>query len=321
MNIEYLHYYLDVAKTKSITQAAKLNFISPQGMSRAMGEFEKELGRDLLIRHSNKLSLSPIGEAIVPKVAATVDAYAELLEAASTISQPHPNESGSLLLDCQYVGMLAFLPNKAKDFIFGSDAIHFRESENSQIRKNVLTHFESADHSASFFIGLLCFFEVERAGERAGVSTLIERGLHYRPYMKSYDVVMINANSPLAAKSTLTDEEIASKPLVTSNSFLRNVISRRFGNDAISFASTDFSLRRNLVARGAVHSFLPAFAQLTMEQSDEYVLRDMEHPYELEIGFIGSDSDFAAASFQALVGILDEFYEAHADSGLYTLHS
>ena len=39
MNIEYLHYFLDVAKTKSITRAAKLNFISPQGMSRAMNKF------------------------------------------------------------------------------------------------------------------------------------------------------------------------------------------------------------------------------------------------------------------------------------------
>ena len=44
VNIEYLHYFLDVAKTKSIAQAAKLNFISSQGMSRAMGELEKELG-------------------------------------------------------------------------------------------------------------------------------------------------------------------------------------------------------------------------------------------------------------------------------------
>lgn len=44
MNIDYLYYFMDVAKTKSITRAAKLNFISPQGMSRAMNEFEKELG-------------------------------------------------------------------------------------------------------------------------------------------------------------------------------------------------------------------------------------------------------------------------------------
>ena len=66
MNIDYLYYFMDVAKTKSITRAAKLNFISPQGMSRAMNELEKELGCQLLVRFSNKLELSEAGEKIDP---------------------------------------------------------------------------------------------------------------------------------------------------------------------------------------------------------------------------------------------------------------
>ena len=142
MNIEYLHYFLDVAKTKSITQAAKLNFISPQGMSRAMSEFEKELGCDLLVRYSNKLCLSAVGEELVPKVAEVVDAYMDLLNEAAEKSQPHPSDSASILFDCQYVGLLAFLPAAAKDYLFSSDGIHFRESENSQIRQHILTYFE-----------------------------------------------------------------------------------------------------------------------------------------------------------------------------------
>lgn len=319
MNIEYLHYFLDVAKTKSITQAAKLNFISPQGMSRAMGEFEKELGCDLLIRYSNKLELSPVGEALVPDIETVASAYAHLLDAAATQSQARPDDDGSLLFDCQYVGMLAFLPETAQNYLFSTDAVHFRESENSQIRQNILAHYANAEADPSPFIGLMCFFGQERIGTKDGIGELIEKGLTYQPYLKSYDMVMVNEHSPLAKKTVLTDEDIVSKPLVTSNSFLRNVLAKRFGNNAISFASTDFSLRRNLVARGAAHSFLPAFSSLTMPPSEDFVLRDMEHPYEVEIGFVGTEEGLASPIFLELVRILNEFYQAHLDSGLYTL--
>lgn len=132
-------------------------------------------------------------------------------------------------------------------------------------------------------------------------------------------MVMVPAGSPLAGKSVLTDKDIASKPLVTTNSFLRNVISQRFGSDAISFSSTDFALRKDLVVRGAAHSFLPAFSQITMAKEQDFVLRDMEHPWEVEIGFVGTEEALSAEAFQGLVRILDEFYRAHLDSGLYTL--
>lgn len=84
MNIEYLRYFLDVAQTKSITKAAKLNFISPQGMSRAMGELEKELDCKLLERFSNKLELSELGREFVPVAERVVGEYDKLSEFAQT---------------------------------------------------------------------------------------------------------------------------------------------------------------------------------------------------------------------------------------------
>ena len=82
MNIDYLRYFLDVAETKSITHAARLNFISPQGMSRAMNELEKELDCKLLIRYSNKLSLSEQGEALIPVAQNVVEQYDKLTDFA-----------------------------------------------------------------------------------------------------------------------------------------------------------------------------------------------------------------------------------------------
>ena len=45
----------------------------------------------------------------------------------------------------------------------------------------------------------------------------------------------------------------------------------------------------------------------------------MERSYEVEIGFVGMESDMESACFQGLMDILDGFYRAHTDSGLYAL--
>ena len=82
MNIDYLRYYLDVAETKSITHAARLNFISPQGMSRAMNKLEKELDCRLLVRYSNKLAISEQGEALIPVAKKVVEQYDQLTDYA-----------------------------------------------------------------------------------------------------------------------------------------------------------------------------------------------------------------------------------------------
>ena len=68
MQTTYLKHFVDVAEKGSIGAAAAADFISPQGMSRAMNELEKELGCQLLVRFSNKpLDLRPrIGAGVHP---------------------------------------------------------------------------------------------------------------------------------------------------------------------------------------------------------------------------------------------------------------
>ncbi len=319
MNIEYLHYFLDVAKTKSIAQAAKLNFISSQGMSRAMGELEKELGCQLFIRYSNKLALSPAGEELTDAAARVVDDYNALLDLAAAKAQPDHAPCGSLLLDCQNVATLAFFPQKAKDYLLGTREIIFRESQNSQIRQSLLASCAERDGDALPAVGLFCFFNQERHSEDEGLAALEEHGFRYRPYLRTFDKAMVCAASPLAQKDVLTDADIATRPIVATNSHLYTVLSKRFGRDAIALSSANFALRRQMVEADSAVSFLPAIAELTTPEDGGYVLRPMERPYEVEIGFAGRERDLEAPAFRALIDILDGFYGAHQDTGLYTL--
>ncbi len=319
MNIEYLHYFLDVAKTHSIAQAAKLNFISSQGMSRAMGELEKELGCQLFFRYSNKLSLSPVGEELISITSRVVDDYRELLELAAAKCHPEPGREGTLLLDCQNVAMLAFLIQEAKEFILASDEIIFRESQNSQIRQDLLASVSEQGASRIPSIGLFCFFNHERNTDEAAITSLEEAGFQYRPYLRTYDEVMVNSGSALASMDVLSDEVIGAQPIVATNSHLYSILARRYGQSAISLSSPSFSLRRQLVASNAAISFLPAIAELTVPEDPSFVLKPMERPYEVEIGFAGLEKDLDSDAFKSLKAILDSFYEAHLDSGLYEL--
>lgn len=319
MNIEYLHDFLDVAQTKSIAKAAKLNFISPQGMSRAMNELEKELGCSLFIRYSNKLTLSPEGEKLIEPIKNVVKAYNELLDQTLAVTCPAPAAHESILLECQNVARLAFLDEKAKDFIFATHGIIFREGQNAQIRQSLVESLEERTAASPAPIGLFCFFNPGTTSETTDLAALERKGLSYKPYLRSYDKVMVSTRSPLAEKESLTDDDIASCPIVTTNSHLYSVLAHRFGRDAISISSPDFSLRRQMVESNAAISFLPAIAELTMPDDAAFVLRSMERPYEVEIGFAAHPDAFDMPLFKQLTGILDNFYQAHRKSDLFTL--
>lgn len=317
MNIDYLFYFMDVAKTKSITRAAKLNFISPQGMSRAMNELEKELGCQLLVRFSNKLELSEAGEKIEPYILKTIESYSRLLDFATSESHLEQSESHSLILECQNIAMLAFLTQEAKSYVIASDAIHFRECQNAQIRYDLLMNTE-ANYPAPA-IGLMCFFRQNHGSSLDGITNLEEAGLQYRPFLRTYDKVLVNAKCEIARKDKLTDADIVDKRIACTNTELSTLLANRFGSDAIVLSSADWSLRRHMVESDSAVTFLPAIASLTMEESDDFVLRDMDNPYGVEIGFVGTESSFEDSAFKMLMDILHRFYSEHENSGLFTL--
>ena len=317
MNIDYLYYFMDVAKTKSITRAAKLNFISPQGMSRAMNELEKELGCQLLVRFSNKLELSEAGEKIEPYFSRTIESYSRLLDFATSESHLEQNESRSIMLECQNVAMLAFLTREAKDYVIASDAIHFRECQNMQIRYDLLMSAEASDPAPT--IGLVCFFRQNHGSSLDGINDLEKTGFQYRPFLRTYDKVLVNAKCDVAKKEKLTDADIVEKRIACTNTELSTLLANRFGRDAIVLSSADWSLRRRMVESDSAVTFLPAIATLTMEESEDFALRDMDNPHGVEIGFVGTESSLEDDAFKTLMDILRRFYLKHENTGLFTL--
>ncbi len=99
---------------------------------------------------------SEAGEKIEPYISRTIESYSRLLDFATSESHLEQNESRSIMLECQNVAMLAFLTREAKDYVIASDAIHFRECQNTQIRYDLLMSAEASDPAPT--IGLVSSF-------------------------------------------------------------------------------------------------------------------------------------------------------------------
>src|SRR5690625_1290867 len=73
MNLHSLRYFIEVAKTKSFTEASKRLFISQPGISQQIDLLEKQLGLTLLHRTTRKVELTEEGKYLYEKTLSSFD--------------------------------------------------------------------------------------------------------------------------------------------------------------------------------------------------------------------------------------------------------
>lgn len=325
VNIDYLRYYLDVAETKSITHAARLNFISPQGMSRAMNELEKELDCKLLVRYSNKLAISEQGEALIPVAKKVVEQYDQLADYAIELgaSNDESDEDNRIYLLCQAICGLCFIPPQTVSLLDRLDSpLVYREMTNDEIASTLHQSItETGDKPKSRQIGVTCSFAIDKQDSMAYIRRLEELGYTYRPYLRTYDECIVSADSELAKKNPLTSEDIANHPIVSTNTILYDTIVERFGEKNVIMTSAEFNFRMRFVETGDAVAFMPAIRKLFRENDRQGVVsRDFVDTYRLEIGFIGLKKDLDSPAFVSFVDSLNDFYERNqTDGDLFSL--
>lgn len=78
MEFKQLYYFVEVARIGSFSQASKLLFITPQALSKSIGQLEKEYGCRLFERNNNKLILSEIGQQILDDAKKLLEKYYQI---------------------------------------------------------------------------------------------------------------------------------------------------------------------------------------------------------------------------------------------------
>ena len=75
MELRELKYFLAVAREESILKAAEALYVSQPNLSRQMKRLEEELGRQLFLRGSRKITLTEAGELLKKRAEEILDLY------------------------------------------------------------------------------------------------------------------------------------------------------------------------------------------------------------------------------------------------------
>lgn len=324
MQVNYIKYFVDIARSGSITAAAAENFISVQGMSRSISTLEQELGCTLFDRKPNRLALNEYGKRVLPHAEQMLAARASMLDEVARTRELDGGSPGRTIN--------AYLNNIAFDSAFFSpltstfdemfsNARYF-QCDNDTVVESLLNSVAEGD---TLDFGLLCFFSPMEEENEGRIRALRENGFRYQPYIQTYDMALVSSKSDLAGNKFLTRSDMVSRPIAASNGDIRRVIETLFGKSSIGLVTADSVFRFKAVADSDVISTVPAFHNLVFSSDSSIpegtVAVPMKDPYYVEVGFAVREEVFESPYMQALFQNLYDFYAQYVDSPYITLVS
>ncbi len=193
MDIRVLQYFLAVAREQSITRAAEALRMTQPPLSRQLKDLEDELGKQLLIRGSKKVTLTEDGMLLRKRAEELVD----LMEKTKAeLSSSHENISGEIYIGCGETKSISFFAQAAQTLQKKYPLIHYHIYSGDAER--VMERLDK---------GLIDF------GLLVG-STDLGKYNHIRLPMKDLWGVLMRKDSPLADRETITAEDLRDQPLI-----------------------------------------------------------------------------------------------------------
>lgn len=196
MDIRVLQYFLAVAREESITKAAETLHMTQPPLSRQLKDLENEIGKQLLIRGSKKVTLTEDGMLLRKRAEEIV----ELMEKTKAeLSSSDETISGDVYMGSGETEAVSTIAKVAKDLQETYPLIRY--------------HIYSGD--------------AEHITERLDKG-LIDFGLLVEPFdIAKYDYirlplkdtwgVLMRKDSPLAKKDSITPEDLWEQPLIISH--------------------------------------------------------------------------------------------------------
>jgi DNA-binding transcriptional LysR family regulator len=264
MEIRQLEYFVMVGKGKSFAGAAKSAYISQQALSKAIHDFEKELGVPLFLRSSSGVQLTKYGDILLEKA---THILAEIEKVKYELFAERTNDVE--IIKCGFcTGLLRMiLLDKIWDFkkAYKNTEITFIEASDKSCEQMVFD--EKLD------IGCL--------GARGGTSRC-----DYYLLQKSTTMLAVSINHPLAEKDNVRLEELADENFVLGTAeynihdqFQEACRRARF-SPRISYQSADFELLKEMVR---LNKGIFTFPDNSLNKIDTQDIKILNFVEELEI--------------------------------------
>ena len=199
MELRVLQYFLAVTREQSISGAAQALHLSQPTLSRQLRELEEELGKQLFIRGSRRVTLTEEGMLLRKRA----EEILELVKKAQAeIALSEDAVAGDVTVGAGETEGVRYLTKAAQAVRAEHPLVHFHIISGDKV-----TVSEAMDRGLIDF-GL--FF--------GGVDGTKYEYLQL-PYRDTWGVLMIR-DAPLAEKDTLSPEELWDKPLIVSRQTL-----------------------------------------------------------------------------------------------------
>ena len=207
MTLLQIRYFIETAKRGSITEAAKAMFVVQPAVTKQLNELEKELGFRLFTRHPRGVELTAAGEIMLHAFEACGAEYKSALQRAREVSS---------MVDRISVGLLSSV-----DLYNVSNVINAFISEHFDVSVNILRLPMEEIFTA---------METEKIDVAVVIDTSIppNRGISHENLFASRDYILTAKDSALAAKETVTKEDLKDVSVVMQR-FPTNLYRSKFG--------------------------------------------------------------------------------------------
>lgn len=279
MTLQHLKYILTIAEAGSITEAAKLLYISQPSLSTALKEIEQEAGIAIFLRDRTGVSLTQEGREFLGYARRVVQQM-QLLEDKYIAALPQKMRFG---VSTQHY---TFTENAFVELVrrFGQERyeFYFNETGTHQILEDVRNRVSD--------LGVLYLSEENEPVMR---KTFEEYGLCFTPLFAARLHVFLQREHPLAGRKLLRPEDLAPYPRL--NFVQGSYESAYYAEEMLSRIPSEKEIRIN--DRGAIVNFMLGLNAYTISSGifprylhgDSIIAVPMDTPEEMRIGYVTNE--------------------------------
>lgn len=316
MQTDYLKYLLDVSELGSFSAAAEKSFITPQGVRRAIGVLEHEVGHPLVVRDGRSVRMTEYGSAILKNAKAVLEAQEQLRSEINRIEEKGELSSSYTLEG--YFHAAAFdtaffwpLADSPREFIRSFRVV---SCLNADVVKSMI--LSSGEPNDAKKIGVVALFSSMANKNADYISELAKHGYMLYPYLTFYDEVLVSSRSRFASQDSLTCDEIKNEPFVLLNADLKEVVDLEIAPSYCTLVP-DSRFQRKLVESTEAISITPSINRLNAGGSLDsgLVQIPLVDGWEVTLAFVGNTGILDYDPVKRMVKALSVGYDHQDEAG------
>lgn len=272
MRSEQLKYVVATNNYCSMSKAAEALFITQPTLSRAITSLEKELDVQLFHRFSYGVSLTPIGERLLPQIEIINQEIAKLQ--ALIQEEKKQDIVATIRVSASPIMCNNFLPDAIALFQQNYPSIDI------DIHEEYTTDTIQSLCSNKADIG---FLSLPDTFKEQSLSVLSKKNIYYKFFLKSSLVVLFSANSPLAQLDNLSEDQLSTYPLILDKK-LKSIVPQKVLSKYSVIYCQDREARNKMILKSQGYTIIPA-----LELHNDYYVQEklmIVRPYPRDLNKI-----------------------------------